>query len=126
MTALSAMSLLPMGCISPSGCAAISRSPTPPLLAAARAACVQANPGATAREAEAVVTSAADAIFIILESVGLLGAAADRALAVHAGHGLEPGGSRAQVTCNEPRRLPACPWCFEDGDEVALPAETCS
>jgi hypothetical protein len=94
------------------------------LLAAARAAWVQANPGATARGAEAAVTSAADAIFIILESGGLLGPAADRALAVHAGHGLEPGGSRAQVTCNEPRRLPAGPWCFEDGDVFALPADT--
>ena len=94
------------------------------LLAAARAAWVRLNPGATAREAEAVVTSAADAIFIILESCGLLGPAADRALAVHASHGLEPGGSRAQVTCNEPRRLPAGPWCFDDGGVFALPADT--
>jgi len=94
------------------------------LLAAARAAYVQASPGATAREAEALVTSAADAIFKILESSGLLGPAADRALALHAIHGLEPGGSRAQVTFNEPRCLPVGPRCFEDGDVFALPADT--
>ncbi len=77
------------------------------LLAAAQAACAREDPGATAREAETVVTSAADAIFTILESGGPLGLAADRALAVHAVHGLEPGGCRAQVTFNESRRLPA-------------------
>ena len=41
------------------------------LLAAARAAWVQLNPWATAREAEAAVTSAADAISTIAESAGL-------------------------------------------------------
>jgi hypothetical protein len=94
------------------------------LLAAARAAYARDIPAATASEAEAVVTSAADAIFTILESGGLLGPAADRALAVHAAHGLEPGGCRAQVTFNESRRLPADPWCFEEGDVFALPADT--
>ncbi|HET9974997.1 MAG TPA: hypothetical protein VFQ68_42670 [Streptosporangiaceae bacterium] len=79
------------------------------LLAAARAAYVRENPGATAGEAEAAVTSAADAIFTLLGSGGLLGPAADRALAVHAVHGLEPGGCRAQVTVNESRRLAADP-----------------
>jgi hypothetical protein len=91
------------------------------LLAAARAAWVQLNPGATVREAKAAVTGAADAIFTILEAGGLLGPAADRALAGYASHGLEPGGSQAQVTFNEPRRLPAGPRCFEDGDVFALP-----
>jgi len=94
------------------------------LLAAARAAYAQVNPRATAHEAEAAVTSAADAIFIILESDGLLGHPADRALAVHVGHGLEPGGWRAQVTFNESHRLPAGPCCAEDGDVFALPADT--
>jgi hypothetical protein len=94
------------------------------LLAAARAAYVQVNSGTTADEAEAVVTSAADAIFIILESSGLLGSAADRVLAAHAGDGLEMGGWRAQVTVNELRRLPAGPRGFEDGDVFALPAGT--
>jgi hypothetical protein len=94
------------------------------LLAAARAAYARENPGATASEAEAAVTSAADAIFTILESGGLLGLAADRALAVHAVHGLEPGGYRAQVTFNESRCLPAGPGCFEEGDVFALPADT--
>jgi hypothetical protein len=94
------------------------------LLAAARAAYVQLNHGATAREAEAAVTSAADVIFTILETGRLLGPTADRALAGYAGHGLEPGGSLAQITLNESRRLPAGPRCFEDGDVFALPADT--
>jgi len=53
-----------------------------------------------------------------------LGHAADRALAGYADHGLELGGSRAQVTFNESRRLPAGPWCAEGGDVFALPADT--
>ena len=94
------------------------------LLAAARAAYVQLNPGATADEAATMVTTAADAIFTILESDGLLGDAADRALAARAGDGLEPGGWRGQVTLNEATRLPAGHDCFEHGDVFALPAAT--
>jgi Transposase IS66 family len=51
------------------------------LLAAARAAYTRANPGTGPQDAEAAVTSAADAIFTILESHGLLGPAAGRTLA---------------------------------------------
>ena len=85
-----------MGCISRSGCAVIfTVTDAGRLLADARAAYVQVNPGATADEAKAVVTSAADAIFIILESSRLLGSAADRVLAAHAGDGWSrPAGGR--------------------------------
>jgi hypothetical protein len=94
------------------------------LLAAARPAYVQVNPGTTAEDAATAVTSAADAIFTILESDGLLGRAADRVLAARSGHGLEPGGWRGQVTLNESSRLPAGARCAEDGDVSALAAGT--
>jgi hypothetical protein len=94
------------------------------LLAAARAAYIRANPGTGPPDAEAAVTSAADAVFTILESHGLLGPAAGRALAGSAGDGLEPGGWRAQVTLNEAYRLPPGWACFEDRDVFALPAPT--
>jgi hypothetical protein len=76
------------------------------------------------------VTSAADAVFTILESEGLIGHAADRALAACAGDGLQPGGWRAQVSLNEAHRLPSgpdCslpsgPDCSGQGDVFALPA----
>jgi hypothetical protein len=61
------------------------------LLAAARAAYARANPGTGPQDAAAAVTSAADAVFTILEDEGLLGGAADRALAARASDGLEPG-----------------------------------
>jgi len=94
------------------------------LLAAARAAYTRANPGTGPQDAEAAVTSAADAIFTILESQGLLGPAAGRTLAGSAGDGLQPGGWRAQVTLNEAYRLPSGWACFEDRDVFALPAHT--
>jgi len=94
------------------------------LLAAARAAYLDLNPGATQDDAAEVVTSAADAIFTLLEHDGFLGHAADRALAVYSGHGLQPGGWRAQVTVDETRHLPPGPDCFTHGDVFALPADT--
>jgi hypothetical protein len=94
------------------------------LLAAARAAYLELNPGATENDAARVVTSAADAIFTLLEQDGLLGHAVESALAAHSGHGLEPGGWRAQVTIDESRHLPAGPDCFTHGDVFALPAGT--
>ena len=94
------------------------------LLAAARAAYTRANPGTGPRDAEAAVTSAADAVFTILDSQGLLGPAADQALAASATDGLQAGGWRAQVTLNEAYRLPSGWACFEDGDVFALPADT--
>jgi hypothetical protein len=62
--------------------------------------------------------------FTILESEGLLGHAADRALAARAGDGLQPGGWRAQVTLNEALRLPPGSDCTDHGDVFALPAGT--
>jgi hypothetical protein len=94
------------------------------LLAAARAAYLELNPGATQNNAAEVVTSAAGAIFTLLEHDGLLGHTADRALAAHSGHGLEPGGWRAQVTVDEPHHLPPGPDCFTHGDVFALPTDT--
>ncbi len=91
------------------------------LISAARAAYIELNPGATEHDAEQMVTSAADAIFAIFERDGLLGPAAEAAIASHAEQGLEPGGWRAQVTANESRRLPPGPDCFDQGDIFALP-----
>jgi hypothetical protein len=96
------------------------------LPAAARAAYARANPGAGPQDAAVAVTSAADAIFTILESEGLLGHAADRALAARAGDGLQPGGWRAQVSLNEAHHLPPGSDCTDRGDVFALPAATSS
>jgi hypothetical protein len=94
------------------------------LLAAARAAYTRVNSGTGPQDAAAAVTSAADAIFTILESDGLLGDAADRALAARTGDGLQPGGWRAQVTLNEANPLPPGSDCIDRGDVFALPANS--
>jgi hypothetical protein len=94
------------------------------LLAAARAAYLELNPGATRDDAAEVVTSATDAIFTLLERDGVLGPTADRAIAAHSGHGLQPGGWRAEVTIDEPHYLPPRPDCFNHGDVFALPTGT--
>jgi hypothetical protein len=70
------------------------------------------------------VISEADAIFTILEAAGLLGNAADSALAAHASDGLQPGGWRGQVTLDEPLCLPPGPACTSNDDVFALPADT--
>jgi hypothetical protein len=93
------------------------------LLAAARAAYTRSNPGTGPQDAAAAVTSAADAVFTILESEGLLGPPAEPWPAA-ARDGLQPGGWRAQVTLNEAHRLSPGPVCFDHGDVFALPAET--
>ena len=94
------------------------------LLASARAAYIELNPGTTEHEAAELVTSASDAIFTLLEREGLLGDAVDAQLASHAVNGLDLRGWRAQVTVNETRQLPPGPDCFEQGDVFALPANT--
>lgn len=91
------------------------------LLASARAAYIELNPGTTEHEAAELVTSARDAIFALLEHEGLLGDAVDAQLASHAVNGLDLGGWRGQVTVNETRQLPPGPDCFEQGDVFALP-----
>jgi hypothetical protein len=92
-------------------------------LAAARAAYLELNPGASGTEAEDIVSSASDAIFTILEQAGILGARADTTLARRAVDGIAPQGQRAQVTINEDRRLPFGPDCFAPADVFALPAQ---
>jgi hypothetical protein len=94
------------------------------LLAAARAAYTLVNPDSGPQDAAAAVTTAADAVFTILESNGLLGHACDRALAARAEDGLQPGGWRAQVTINEANRLPPGSDCTDHGDVFALPVTT--
>ena len=93
------------------------------LLASARAAYIELNPGTTEDDAVEIVTSAADAIFTILEHDGLVGDAINAALALHAEHGLQVGGWRAYLTTDEVLRLPPGPDCFERGDVFALPAD---
>lgn len=80
------------------------------------------NSGATDQDAAEVVTCAGDAIFTLLEHAGVLGSAADSALAAYEPEGLTLGGQRAQVTFNDPDPLPSGPDCFGDHDVFALPA----
>jgi hypothetical protein len=94
------------------------------LLAAARAAYARASPGTGPQDAAAAATSAADAIFTILGTDGLLEHATDPALAARASDGLQPGGWRAQVTLDEAHRLPRGTACTDNGDVFALPADT--
>ncbi len=92
------------------------------LLAAARRIYGELNPGADAAEAVEAVTSAADALFVILEHAGLLGDATDDRLADHAADGLTMGGWRAEIVVNEPFPLSPGPRsnCLR-GDVFALP-----
>jgi hypothetical protein len=93
------------------------------LLAAARAAYCQINPGTSEADAQEAVTSAADAIFALLEQAGILGPTANAALAERQVDGLLPQGQRTQVTTNESRRLPTGLDCFLADDVFALPPE---
>lgn len=91
------------------------------VLAAARTAYRELNPGSSQAEAADCVSSAADALFTILERAGILGPEIDGVLAARLTDGLAPQGQRAQVTINEERRLPAGPDCFAVDDVFALP-----
>ncbi|MFI0406152.1 hypothetical protein [Actinomadura sp. 3N508] len=93
------------------------------LLAAARRLYGELNPGADAAEAIEVVTSATDALFVILEHAGLLGDAADGRLFDLAADGLTVGGWRAEIVVNEPFPLRPEPRsdCLR-GDVFALPS----
>jgi len=92
------------------------------LLTAARRAYRELNPGTTEQDAAETVTSAADAVFTLLEQAGFLGSGTDSALAACEDDGLALGGWRAQVTLNDPRPLPAGPDCFVNHDVFALPS----
>ncbi len=91
------------------------------LLDAARRIYRDLNPDATAQDAAAAVTSAADAVFVLAERAGLLGDAADARLAAHGPDGIRAGGFRAQVVLDEPDPLPVGSDCSRSGDVFALP-----
>ena len=95
------------------------------LLAAARDVYRELTPGADVGQAQATVTGAADALFVILEHAGLLGEVVDERLASHAPNGLALGGSRAQIVINEPAPLAPGPRtdCLREKDVFALPPD---
>lgn len=93
------------------------------LLATARRIYRELYPHVSAEDACELVASAADAMFTILEHVGLVSDATDDRLADHAENGLAMGGWLAQVVINEPEPLAPGPRsnCFRTGDLFALP-----
>lgn len=92
----------------------------PRLLAEARRAYLRLTPGATEQDAAAEVTCAADVVFVLLEEAGLIGGAADAALATYESLGLEVGGHRSQVIPDEPWPLHPRGDCLRH-DVFALP-----
>jgi hypothetical protein len=72
------------------------------LLATARRLRLELNQDSSADDAAEMVTGAADALFVLLEHAGVLGAVADGRLAGHAANGLAVEGHIAQVVFNEP------------------------
>jgi hypothetical protein len=95
------------------------------LLETARRLYRELNPGTSADEAEAMVSCAADVLFVVLEHAGLFGDAADDRLERHTGDGLALGGQRAQVVPHEPWPLSPLPLrdCMRGGDVFALPPD---
>jgi hypothetical protein len=93
------------------------------LLAEARRLHRGLRPGATQADAEATVTSAADAIYTILEHTGLIGDAADARLAAHSETGLELAGWRSEITFNDPEPLRPDYDCLRTDDVFKLPPE---
>lgn len=92
------------------------------LLLTARRIYRELNPDTSADEANGAVTCAADALFVILEHVGLLGDEADDRLSRHTTDELAIGGWRAQIVLGEPAPLSPAPRsdCLR-GDVFALP-----
>jgi hypothetical protein len=94
------------------------------LLTTARRLYLELNQDSSADEAVEMVTCAADALFVLLEHAGVLGAVADGLLAGHAANGLAVEGQVAQVVLNEP--YPLSPHrrgnCLRGGDLFALPS----
>jgi hypothetical protein len=93
------------------------------LLTTARRIYRELHPDTSPDEACEMVASAADALFTILEHVGLVSDRTDDRLADHAENGLAMGGWRAQVVINEPEPLAPGPRsnCLRTGDLFALP-----
>ncbi|MFE3195484.1 hypothetical protein ACFXHA_41235 [Nocardia sp. NPDC059240] len=75
------------------------------LLAVARRAYLELNPGSTSEDAEAEVGCAADAIYTILEFDQLLGDQVETRLAARESDGLSLGGWGAQLVLDEPLPL---------------------
>lgn len=92
------------------------------LLATARRVYCELNPDVSAEEAGAMVTCAADALFVILERAGLLGDATEQATCRSRRRGLAVEGWRAEAVINEPEPLSPEPRgnCLR-GDVFALP-----
>ena len=63
------------------------------------------HPGTSADTAAVMVTCAADALYLVLEHVGLLGHVLDGRLARYESDGLTVAGWRAETTINEPNPL---------------------
>jgi hypothetical protein len=95
------------------------------LLAAARRIYQDLNSGSSTDDAEAMVSSAADALYVILDHAGLVGDAADDRLAAYHRDGLDIGGWRAEVVANDPWPLSPGPLsnCVGPDDIFALPPE---
>jgi hypothetical protein len=95
------------------------------LLAAARRMHQGLNPGSTVDDAEVMVSSAADALYVILDHAGLAGDAVDDRLSKYRRDGPDVGGWRAEVVANDPWPLSPGPLsnCVGPGDAFALPPE---
>ena len=95
------------------------------LLAAARRMYQELNPGSSADDAEAMVSFAADAFYVILDHAGLIGDAVDERLIAYRGDGLDVGGWRAEVVADDP--WPLSPGllsnCVGPDDVFALPPD---
>ena len=94
------------------------------LLTTARRLYRELNQNSSADDAAGMVTGAADALFVLLEHAGVLGAVADGRLAGHAANGLAAEGHVAQVVLSEPHPLSPHPRgdCLHGGDPFALPS----
>jgi hypothetical protein len=94
------------------------------LLVAARRMYQELNPGTSTDDAEAMVSCAADAFYVVLEHAGLIGDAVDERLTTYRGDGLDVGGWRSEVVANDPWPLSPGPLsnCLTGAEDVfALP-----
>lgn len=93
------------------------------LMAAARRMYRELNPDASADEVEAMVSCAADALYVALDHAGLIGDATDERLAACHADGLAVGGWRSDVVVDEPRPLAPGPLsnCLRHDDVYTLP-----
>ena len=83
------------------------------LLTAARRMYRELNPGTSTDDAEAMVSCAADALYVVLDHAGLIGDAVDDRLTAYRGDGLDGGGWR--LTVLRGRTPSATPGSFEAG-----------